>query len=353
MKFGKNGVKKPLIFNEDFYLKLIKKYRYNPIDFKKIDFPLNNLNAKKLKRKFLCHHEGDLFVKNLKKGDKSIITTGFGLSGAPHVGSISQIFNIIELQKTGIKTQIVLGDIDSYNARNQELKVARDRVGLYKKFVSKLGYNLSSGVIRDQFSYLKIFRTAFIIAHYLSDSDFVRAEEDISYIYKEQKIYDNFSFPMKTSLLLMMADFIHLGLVEGYKNIMIILGIEEHKYVLLTKKILKKMGLKFHICAMYGKIIKGLNGYPKMSKSIEGSSINVLTPPEEYRKLLKDNRDVVRKPEDNVIYQMMEQVSYYSDKEIERIYKFCKRNDQKKWFAEIDVYAKMLDKILGKWSNAR
>lgn len=347
---GKN-IGKSIVFNKNYYSKLIKRYHYNPVDFKKINFSLNNLDVKALERRFVCHHDGDVFVKNLKRGDKSIITTGFGLSGVPHMGSISAILKVIELQKTGIKTQIVLGDFDSYNARKQKLDVVRHRVKLYRNFISKLGYNSSAGIIRDQYSHPEILHTAFIIAHYLSDKDFIEAEEDISYIYKRRKIYDSFNFPMKTSLLLMIADFIHLGLIDGYKNIMVMLGIEEHKYVLLAKKILKKMGLKFHICAIYGKIIKGLNGYPKMCKSIKRSSINVLTSPKEYRKLLKNNRDIILTPEDNAVYQMMEQASHYSNKEINKIYKICKHGDDKNWYAEIENYVKMLDKILGKWSQ--
>lgn len=339
---------KKIIFDDTYYSRIIKKHGYNPVDFKKINFNLKNLDMQTLEDKFVCHHDGDIFVDRMKKGYKSIITTGFGLSGKPHLGSISAILKIVALSGTGLKTQVVLGDLDSYNARNQELETVRKRVKQYKKFIERLGYN-KNNILRDQYSHTEILHTAFIIAHYLKDEDFIEAEEDIAYIYKDEGIYSNFSFPMKLSLLLMIADFIHLGIVDGYTNIMVMLGIEEHKYVLLAKKVVERIGLKIKISAMYGKMIKGLNGYPKMCKSIEKSSINVSTRREDIFSLLCNNSDSLENVDNNAVFQMMEQTSYYTSGQLKNIRSVCKNNDKEKWLKIVDEYAEMLNKILIKW----
>ncbi|MEI8339618.1 MAG: hypothetical protein WCF94_03050 [bacterium] len=345
--------KNNVIFNDSYYSELIRKHNYNPIDFKKINFSLKTLDIEALEKKFICHHDGDVFAKKLKDGKKTIITTGFGMSGNPHLGSISEMLKIIELQKAGLKTQIVLGDLDSYNARNQTLIAVRERVVVFKKFLENLGYNSKKGVMRDQFSQDSIIKTAFLVAHYLTDQDFDEAEEDISYIYKKEGVYKSVSFPMKMSLLLMVADFIHLGTVGGYENILITLGIEEHKYVLLTKKVMERMGLKFHIAAMYGKMIKGLSGYPKMCKSIKGSAIDVTTPCEEYRDLILSNNDERKDPNQNAIYQMMEQTSYYNNKELNKLFDTCKNGNEIEWKNARLKYIDVLDLILDKWPTKR
>ena len=257
--------KEDVVFNDDYYKELIKKHNYDPIDFKKINFSLNSLDIDALEKRFVCHHHGDIFAKNLNDGKKTIVTTGFGMSGNPHMGSISEMLKIIELQKAGLKTQIVLGDLDSYNARNQPLDIVRKRVTIFKRFLENLGYKPREGIIRDQYSYSEIIRTAFLVAHYLDDKDFDDAEEDISYIYKKNGVYKGIVFPMKLSLLLMIADFIHLGLVEGYENILVTLGVEEHKYVLLHKKSDGKNGSKIsHSCNVW----KDDQRFTRLSKNV-------------------------------------------------------------------------------------
>ncbi len=345
--------KNNVIFDESYYDELIKKHNYNPVDFKKINFSLNSLDIDALERRFVCHHQGDIFAKNFADGKKTIVTTGFGMSGNPHLGSISEMLKIIELQKAGLNTQIVLGDLDSYNARKQPLDLVRDRVVVFKEFLKNLGYDSKKGIMRDQYSYPDIIKTAFLVAHYLEDKDFEEAEEDISYIYKNEGVYNNVSFPMKMSLLLMVADFIHLGTVEGYENILVTLGVEEHKYVLLTKKVMERMGLKFHLAAMYGKMIKGLSGYPKMCKSIKGSAIDVTTPKNIYYELVMSNNDQRINPNQNAVYQMMEQASYYSNNKLNELFNICKSGNDIEWNREKENYIEFLNTILKNWPERK
>ena len=44
--------------------------------------------------------------------------------------------------------QFVLGDLDSYNARNQELNIVLKRAEHYKKFISKLGFNEKKEILK-------------------------------------------------------------------------------------------------------------------------------------------------------------------------------------------------------------
>ena len=262
-------------FDDCYYKEVIKKYKYNEMDFKPIDYSMKNISKEILSEKWLCHHNGDVFAAALKKNKKVIITTGIGLSGTPHMGTLSQILRAIFLQKAGFTVQFVLGDFDSYNARNQSLEVLKERAEHYRQFIIKLGFDTVKGILRTQSDHLEVLKTAYLISNCLNDQDFLEAEEDLSELYKKEKIYNGIDFRVKQAILLMVADFIHLGMVEEYKNVMVMLGLEEHLYVAIARKVVERMKLDMDVSAMYSRIIKGLNGYPKMSKSIKGSANTV------------------------------------------------------------------------------
>ena len=127
-------------FDDEYYKSVINKYGYNAMDFKPIDFSLSNISSDVMKEKWLCHYKAEKFVKGVNN-KKQIITTGIGLSGTPHMGTLSQILRAIFLQKAGFEVQFVLGDLDSYNARNQSLEVLKERADKYTKFIKKLGFD--------------------------------------------------------------------------------------------------------------------------------------------------------------------------------------------------------------------
>ena len=116
-----------LRFDDTYYRDVIQKYHYDAMDFNPIDFELNGISTRVLQYKWLCHYKGDVFANALHDGQKCIVTTGIGLSGTPHLGTLSQILRTIFLQRAGLNVQLVLGDLDSYNARNQPLDVVLER----------------------------------------------------------------------------------------------------------------------------------------------------------------------------------------------------------------------------------
>ena len=82
------------------------------------------------------------------------------------------------------------------------------------------------------------------------------AEEDLSALYKEKKIYNGIDFKVKQAILLMVADFISLGTINNYNNVLVMLGLEEHLYVQIAQKIVERMsgrrlcsacGASFHV----------------------------------------------------------------------------------------------------------
>ncbi len=335
-------------FDDEYYKKTIKKYNYNAMDFKPIDFDLNTISKDIMKEKWLCHYKAEGFVEGVKNGKRQIITTGIGLSGTPHMGTLSQILRAIFLQQAGFDVQFVLGDLDSYNARNQSLEILSERVEKYSNFIKNLGFDTKKGVLRNQIDHLEILKTAYLISNSLNDEDFLAAEEDLSELYKSKKIYNGIDFKVKQAILLMVADFISLGTLDNYDNVLVMLGLEEHLYVQIAQKVVDRMKLNMSIGALYSRIIKGLNGYPKMSKSIPDSSITVDMPSDKIYDLVVNSSDQYKKPEDSTIFQMMSAVSYYTTNELREIRERCIHGGND-WKNEKKSYAKILTNICREW----
>ena len=337
-------------FDEEYYKKTIEKYKYNAMDFKPIDFDLSTISKEVMKEKWLCHYKAEPFVEGLKNNKKQIITTGIGLSGTPHMGTLSQILRAIFLQQSGFDVQFVLGDLDSYNARNQSLEVLSQRVEKYSNFIQNLGFDINKGILRNQIDHPEILKTAYLISNCLTDEDFLAAEEDLSELYKSKKIYNGIDFKVKQAILLMVADFISLSTINHYDNILVMLGLEEHLYVQIAQKVVERMNLDMSIGALYSRIIKGLNGYPKMSKSIPDSSITVDMSEDKIYDLVVNSKDEYKNPEESTIFQMMSAVSYYSSNELLKLYEKCIIGGSE-WREEKKEYAKVLTKICKEWKQ--
>ncbi|MEK7219470.1 MAG: hypothetical protein AAB687_02220 [Patescibacteria group bacterium] len=69
---------------------------------------------------------GTSFANASSADERVIATTGFGLSGTPHMGTLSQILRALRLQQAGIPVQVVLGDLDAYNGKNTPLDRAHE-----------------------------------------------------------------------------------------------------------------------------------------------------------------------------------------------------------------------------------
>ena len=351
--------RKNVVFDRLYYDSIMKEFGYNPLAFEKINFSLGNLKKDDLQRMWLCHHDGNTFAKDLEKGKKVIVSTGFGLSGEPHIGTLSQILRSIALQKAGIPVQIVLGDLDAYNGKMTPLKKTRELAKKYKKFITSLGFNPKQGsILRAQYDELDVLRTSYVIGHFMDDDIFNEAEEDLHFFYhKRGKVDKEMSYRRKLSLNLMIADFIHLHFKHQYKNVLVMLGMDEHQYVRFGKEIVKRMkeckqfeNFDMTLSAIYSPMIKGFFNYPKMSKSFPKSSISVNMKPQEIRNKIIYGEGKYDKPENNVVYQMMTSVSFYTAKEIKELYDLFLDGGQS-WKNAKKEYAEVLIKICSKWKN--
>lgn len=347
-------------FDQSYYDAIMREFQYSPLEFESISFSLGKLKKEHLQKQWLCHVNGNKFAQALDSGKSVVATTGFGLSGVPHMGTFSQILRSLRLQQAGIPVQIVLGDLDAYNGKNISLDKTIRLADSYHKFILGLGFKEFGGSrLRSQYDSLSTLRTSYLIGRYMEDEMFNCVEEDLHMLYSDNgKVDSTMTYRRKLSLNLMVADFLELITTDGFQAILVVLGIDEHKYVAFGRKVFEKMiseqGGEISFCeysSMYSGIIRGFNGYPKMSKSFPESGISVDMTPSEISKMIEDGEVVTEFPETNVVYQMISSVSLYDDAEIAEAYAEC-RKQSNTWRNIKSKYAMHLAEICSMWKDS-
>ncbi|WP_181785843.1 hypothetical protein [Streptomyces phytophilus] len=290
-------------FDAPYYEKVIDHHRYERLGLGTIDFHLAGMSPNDLRTKWVCHTAARKFAQAVDDGQPTLVTTGIGLGGPPHAGTLFQLLRAIKLQHCGLDVQIVLGDLDSHNARRTPLHKVRKLADQYEEFVLGLGFDAKRGVLRRQESETEVMATAFLLARYLDDDDFHQAEEDLAGFYRSHGVFDHLNYGMKQSILLMAADFIH-PLREG-RHVLVSLGVDEHKYVALARRGAERWGLPAaRLSGIYTRMIPGLSGLPKMSKSIPGSGIDASMRADDIRALLNADTGTAAADDGSALLQM-------------------------------------------------
>lgn len=328
-------------YDNKYYDNIVNKYNYELVDnLPKENFGINN--------KWYCSYNLKPFLDGISTNKKQLVIMGIGINGVPHIGTVSQMLKAIYLQKQGFNVQIILGDLDVYGARAKSLKDINKLIIKYKKFLVKLGFDETKGKIRNQYDYPEIIRTSFLLSSCIKDRDFEEIEEDINDLYKTERVYTGMDFNVKQSISLMFADFIHPGLIDGFDNVLIISGIDEHGYVWKADEIRKRMEINMTISGLYSKMMRGLNDYPKMSKSIPNSNIDLSCTKAELKKILTYENFNYDNAENSFVYQLMCYVSFYGEEKLSELKKNCNdKND--KWREDVENYINDLYKICKLW----
>jgi tryptophanyl-tRNA synthetase len=352
-------------FDASYYEKLIRQHGYDPLrdDIGTINFSLGSLSPEDLSRTWICHSHGDIFSEAAKTREKVQAISGVGLSGVPHLGTLSQILRAIRIQREGIPVKFVLGDLDAFNGKGIPLPVAKDLAGKFKNFMIRLGFDASApNELQEQYDELEILRTMYLTGHYMEDAEFGAAEEDLHTFYAQKgKVDSEMSYRRKLSLHLMVAGWYHQQ-CEGWKHILVSLGIDEHQYVQFGQRILAKMQEKrafdgvFDRCTiagLYSNLIGGFNGYPKMSKSFPESGIIASMTRQQIRDIIlsKKNDKEGEAPEDNVVYQAMAACSLLPAAELHEAARLCEGKDPAWREAKERYAAHLYERITSLWSR--
>lgn len=337
-----------VLFSESYYRNVLSEFGYTPFDLRQFDFTLAGLDQDTLNARYLCHHDGQQYLRAAP--DRRIVTTGFGMSGVPHLATVSHILKMIELQRGGEQCQIVLGDLDAYNGKARPYAEARELAVRYREFSLRLGFDAEIGTLRPQEGHLPALESMYLLGRYVDQADFDAAEEDNhGYYAKRGLVDDSMTFRRALSLSLMAADFLTLG--QDHDAVLVLLGIDEHRYVRFAQQVRGRLDehaplrSDFVLTAAYTRMVRGFGGHPKFSKSVPGSAIDVTTPPGEVGRLLTAEPPV---PEESATYQLMCQMSRYDGATLLELHGHC-REGGRRWQAEIRDFTDYVTGLTDRW----
>ena len=335
-------------FNEAYYDRVLDENGYARLGLRDFDFSLAGLAPDILNTRYLCHHAGEAFA--LTPVEKRVVTTGFGMSGRPHLATISHILKMAELQTGGESCQIVLGDLDAYNGKARPYAQVTELAAQFAEYAVRLGFDSVRGVLRAQEGHLPALETMYLLGRYIDKTDFDRAEEDNHAYYASRGIVDeSMTHRRALSLSLMAADFVALG--QDHDAVMVMLGLDEHRYVRFAQQAAARIDHDaplrgdFALSAIYTRMVKGFGGHPKFSKSIPGSAIDVNTPPETVHDLLAHEP---ADPTASATYQLMCQLPCYDADRTGQLAAYCRENGPAWHRAVADLTDYIVD-LIGRW----
>jgi tryptophanyl-tRNA synthetase len=209
------------------------------------------------------------------------VVTGFGPTNAPTAGTLSVMLGIVELQRQlDVPMTVVISELGAWNSRNvpwTQLEAVRDQMFAFLKVI---GFDTDRGILRSHLDFGNLARAG-KIARFLGRQDFLDHRESLLELYDERGLLGS-EVGVTVDSLYTVADI--LGPVEdGVRRVLMVSGLEEAYFTELSRLVLARqeaagalsLGWCAHIGALYFRVLEGLGGYPKMSKSIPASSIHL------------------------------------------------------------------------------
>lgn len=273
-----------------------------------------------------------------------------GMSGPPHLGTLSQMHAARELADAGLDVQFLLADVEKHVGAGLSREYVTDLADRYRGLLREVGY---TGEIRTQAEDREVMHTAIVLSRYyegdlLGDVDWepTEWEQALERAYEADGIDRSEGEPVtefarRQTGVLCTADFLHPLLNDGYDAFVVVLGAEEHALTLRNREVRRRAGVEGALGGLYTRVVRGLDDYPKMSKRIPDSVVGLDMRPDEIR-----NR--VRGASDDRLWEYLTLASGYSPSELDDIER-AREEDREHWNAVREAYADRLAELATYW----
>ena len=304
---------KEVRIDRNFVRNIILKDGYSPIKKSIAIGSVSDLNF--LRSKFSCHYNLEKF-NDVPKSRQHFVT-GFGPTNAPTGGTLSMILRAMFFEReTGIDSTIIISNLGAFNSRNIDLEKIGYLTERFIKFIRFLGFR---GELRTHNEFNLLVASS-LTSKVLTIKDFLENEEATTNLYKKLGIQGK-DFPTFIDANFTVADILLPCILKKKERVLVFVGIEEYYFPKLANLVIQRFNRDYPkqfisenalVTATFGHLIEGLNGFPKMSKSIPESSINLDYSPEELeRTILRCN------PRDEKI--VLQMINLVSDWNLERV----------------------------------
>jgi hypothetical protein len=264
-----------------------------PMDLSTADSVAQQLGSTAIR---FTHLDDALAVLQPDVRDSMAVVTGFGPTNAPTAGTLSVMLGTVELQRRlQVPMTVIVSDLGAWNSRNvpwRTLTQVRDQMFA---FLVALGLDPDTADLRSHLDHDNLIRAG-RVARYLSRADFQQHRESLLELYADHGLLGS-EVGVVVDSLYTVADV--LGPFEtGAKNVLMVSGMEEAYFTDLARLVLQRqtqagdlsLGWTGQIGALYFRVLEGLAGYPKMSKSIPASSIHLnMTPDDIVDRVMTDD----------------------------------------------------------------
>ncbi len=305
------------------YSKLFKQFGIEPID--KILDLLPSKHYFFTRKIVFGHRDMDKWLDALRKGEKTIVLTGFMPSGHTHLGHIMVFEELKYLQQLGVYVKVAIADAEAYAVRRL------DRSKTIKYGLEYIAHALAWGLDPEKTSFY--FQTSHGKEYYRLIQLFSRK---IS-MAEMEAIYGELSPAKIMAALTQAADILHpqLKVYGGYKYVIVPVGADQDPHIRLTRDLADRFEHELGLIrpsSMYHKFITGLDGN-KMSSSRPDYAIFLLDDLDTIRKKImmaltggrataKEQRKLGGEPHKCTVYQL--HMYFINDeKELLEIYNDC------------------------------
>lgn len=256
---------------------------------------MNNMNTKEklslIKRNTEEIVTEEEIIKLMNKKKKPVVYCGYEPNGPMHLGHFVTITKLMDFEKAGFKTIVLLADIHAMLNRKEESLIKKE-IENWKKTIKYLG--LKSEIrLGSEFQFSKEYQLDVMkISQSMSLNRGLRSMQEVA------RDIENATISQLWYPLMQVADIKHL-------NVDVALGgLEQRKIHMLGKDVENSMDYKF--VAVHTPLITSLKGPgSKMSKSIPGSGISFADEYEEIKDSIKNAYCSEKEVKDNPILQII------------------------------------------------
>lgn len=322
-----------------------------------VGFGVGDISADLLARKFAASDGVDGSLDD----DGTLVTTGVGMTGPPHLGTVGQLLTTARLQQAGADVQFVLADLEPYHG-GRSLESVRELAERFRAFALDCGFDPEAGRLRTQEEARDVMHTAQLLAPYYDGSHWVETEpteweEAVRDAYEgvERSEASDAAGPTSEAArhhsgVLHLADFLH-PLAHGYDRVVLALGIDEHGLTLATRNFLETVPdslVSGTVGGLHARMVTGLGDAPKMGRSLPGSGIHLGMDPDRIRELLRSEDADGEDAETSFAFQAMCLASEYDAEKLDRI-EAARRENGEAWEAAKAEYAEFVVGLAERW----
>ncbi|MGK5496742.1 hypothetical protein [Streptomyces sp. URMC 125] len=285
------------------------------------------------------------------------VVTGFGPTNAPTAGTLSVMIGVVELQRRlKVPVTAVVSELGAWNSRN----VAWDRLAEVRDqmlaFLRTLGFDESRGRLRSHLDPGNLARAG-KIARFLGRQDFLEHREELLELYEDHGLLGS-EVGLTVDALYTVADILEPA-ERGHHHTLMVSGLEEAYFTELSRLVMERqagagdtsLGWSSRIGALYFRVIEGLAGYPKMSKSIPDSAIHLAMGADELTRRITSPEPADQKP----LLTAMELASGWDDQTVgEARQAYLRRErDSATWARFREEYLATFLRFAEQWQSCR